>query len=164
MNRISPAEANPNALYSGLTAEEWDELYSIQTQCMLFKGLVAGKNTWKQIIAKLRKQAQFVKELKDKGARILDNCEGMILYHVPGYYGAYATFVKREKHYYYFKLHSGKVASVPIADQYDPLAETTIGERIVVLLNPEYEVLNFLVSENQGLTQATVIKRGVKID
>ncbi|MHA2426837.1 MAG: hypothetical protein ACXADB_02265 [Candidatus Hermodarchaeia archaeon] len=158
MNLKSRAEANPDDLYSGLTPEEWDELHSIQTRCMLFKGIVAGETEWKQIIAKLKKQAQFVKELKDKGAYILDNCEGMILYHVPGYYGAYATYVKREKDYYYFKLHSGKVTSVPIDSQYDPLAETSIGSRIVVLLNSEYDVLNFSVSENQGSTQAKVRK------
>jgi len=158
MNHNLPADANPDDHYSELSSEEWDELYDIQTQFMVFKGLVANKSTWIQIIAKLKEHALFVEELKAKGARILDNCEGMILYHVPSYYGAYAIYVQREDEYYHFKLHTGQVAHVPIDSKYDPLAETPIGSRIVVLLNSEYEVLNFRVSENQGPTQAKINK------
>ena len=158
MNQKLPPDANPDDLYSGLSSEEWDELYDIQTQFMIFKNIVAGKSTWKEIIAKLQEQAHFVDELKAKGACILDNCEGMILYHVPSYYGAYATYVQREDAYYHFKLHTGQVARVPIDSQYDPLAETPIGARIVVLLNSECEVLNFRVSENPGPTNAKINK------
>lgn len=164
MNQNLPADADPNDLYSGLEPEEWDELYDIQTQFMLFKGIVDGKSTWKQVIAALRERAQSINELKEKGARILDNCEGMLLYHVPSHYGAYATFVQREERNYHFKLHTKQIVRVPIAPHYDLLKDTPIGSRIVVLLDSDCNVLNFRVSEVKGSLRAKIKIKGAKDD
>ena len=70
---------NPDDLYSGLSSEEWDELYDIQTQFMIFKNIVAGKSTWKEIIAKLQEQAHFVDELKAKGIENFINVKTNLL-------------------------------------------------------------------------------------
>ena len=160
--KVVAADADPEDLYDGLTPEEWDELYNIQTQLMNFKGVVAGLDDWENVIDVLEMHIQKIEDLKTKGARIFDNCEGLLFYHVPSHYGAFATYEGKDDSYYQFKLHTGKTVRVPIDSHHDPLADSPIGIRLVVLLTSEFEVLNFMVSDNQGPSQARSKPGGVK--
>ena len=164
MVHSKPADADPDDLYDDLTPAEWDELYDIQTQYMVFKGIVAGLETWERIYEVLQQRIQAIEELKAKGARIIENIEGMLLYHVPGDYGAYAIFEQREDACYHFRIHTGELVRVLIDPDYDPLADVKIGSRIVVLLNSEGEVLNFWASANPDSSKAKIKSRGDDTD
>ncbi|MFX0168921.1 MAG: hypothetical protein ACFE89_06110 [Candidatus Hodarchaeota archaeon] len=164
MVHSKPADADPDDLYDDLTPTEWDELYDIQTQYMFFKGIAAGLETWEKIYSVLQQRIQEIEELKAKGARIIENIEGMLLFQVPGNYGAYAIFEKREAAYYHFRIHTGDLVRVLIDPSYDPLADVKIGSRIVVLLTSEGEVLNFRVSVNPSSKKAKIKSRGDNAD